>query len=368
MNPLYVVLLGIITFWVVLGEINKRYSLSKYGVDFQGIILLWRTKKFNDFIDNVSKKGQKIWGAYSIIGIAAAVIGMVTVFYFLFSSAVKVLLSPEPSPGVGFVIPGVTVPFWYSLIGLIVVLMVHEGAHGIIARANNISLKSVGLALFVVLPGAFVEPDEEELKKTSRLTRMKVYAAGSMANFVTALVAFVLIMAVINPLLTPSGIEIMSIEESSGAFGMLSQGDIITEINGVKIETLKNFYDIMQGTLPGDTLKITTDKGIFDVLLKEHPTEPGKGYIGIVTSQYYNSPINMKILTPISGVLYWIFLLNFNIGLINLFPLPFLFDGGKIFKEIVDIKFSEANSNAIQKVFAVIGIILFAINILPSFL
>ncbi|HII94447.1 MAG TPA: PDZ domain-containing protein, partial [Candidatus Methanofastidiosum sp.] len=104
----------------------------------------------------------------------------------------------------------------------------------------------------------------------------------------------------------------MSIEESSGAFGMLSQGDIITEINGVKIETLKNFYDIMQGTLPGDTLKITTDKGIFDVLLKEHPTEPGKGYIGIVTSQYYNSPINMKILTPISGVLYWIFLLNFN--------------------------------------------------------
>jgi membrane-associated protease RseP (regulator of RpoE activity) len=115
-------------------------------------------------------------------------------------------------------------------------------------------------------------------------------------------------------------------------------------------------------------LNITSDKGTFDVLLKEHPTDAGKGYIGIVTSQYYNSPVNMKILTPISGVLFWVFLLYFNIGLINLFPLPFLFDGGKIFKEIVDIKFSEANSNAIQKVFAVIGILLFAINILPSFL
>ena len=212
MNPLYIALFGIIMFWVVLSEVNKRYSLSKYGVDFQGIILLWRTKKFNDLIDNISKKGKRIWGAYSIIGIGAAVIGMIGVFYLLFSNAVKVLVSPAPTPGVGFIIPGITVPFWYSLIGLIVVLIVHEASHGIIARANNISLKSVGLALFVAIPGAFVEPNEEELKKTSRLTRMKVYAAGSMANFVTALIAFVLIMGVINPILTPSGIEIVSIE------------------------------------------------------------------------------------------------------------------------------------------------------------
>lgn len=368
MNPLYVVLLGIIMFWVVLSEVNKKYSLSKYGVDFQGIILLWRTKKFNDLIDNISKKGKKIWGAYSIIGIGAAVVGMIAVFYLLFSNAVKVLISPEPAAGVGFVIPGVTVPFWYSIIGLIIVLMVHEGSHGIVARANNISLKSVGLALFVAIPGAFVEPDEEELKKTSRLTRMKVYAAGSMANFVTALIAFILIMGVINPLLTPSGIQVVSIEDGSSAFGFLSQGDTITEINGVKIETLQNFYDIMQNTKPGDELSIVSDKGIFNIILSDHPTEPGRGYIGIVTSQNYNSPVNMKILNPINGVLFWVFLLNFNIGLINLFPLPFLFDGGKIFKEIVDTKFSEANSNAIQKIFAVVGILLFAINILPSFL
>ena len=368
MNPLYTVLIGVVLFWLVLGELNKRYDLSKYGIDFQGIILLWRTKRFNDFIDSVSRKGKKFWGAYSIVGIGAAVIGMITVFYFLFQSALRVLMTPEPTPGVGFVIPGVTVPFWYSIIGLIVVLIVHEASHGIVARANNISLKSVGLALFVAIPGAFVEPDEEELKKTSRLTRMKVYAAGSMANFVTALIAFILIMGVISPMLTPSGIEIVSIEDTSNAFGVLMQGDIITEINGIKIETLQNFYDIMANTKPGDNMNIITNRGGFDILLKDHPTEAGKGYIGIVTSQNYNSPINMKILTPINGALSWIFLLNFNIGLINLFPLPFLFDGGKIFKEIVDTKFSEAKSNVIQKVFAVIGILLFAINILPSLL
>ncbi len=368
MNPLYVVLISIIMFWVVLSEANKRHDLSKYGVDFQGIILLWRTRKFNDFIDNVSKKGKKFWAAYSIVGIGAAVLGMITVFYFLFSNAIKVLISPEPAPGVGFVIPGVTVPFWYSLIGLIVVLLVHEGSHGIIARANNISLKSVGLALFIAIPGAFVEPDEEELKTTSRLTRLKVYAAGSMGNFVTALITFILIVGLINPLLTPSGIKIVSIEGSSSAFGVLSEGNIITEINGIKIETLQNFYDIMQNTKPGDQLNIITDKGTFSVALSNHPREPGKGYIGIVTSQNYTSKISMKVLTPISGMLFWIFLLNFNIGLINLFPLPFLFDGGKIFKEIVDTRFSEANSNAIQKIFAVIGILLFALNILPSFL
>lgn len=52
--------------------------------------------KFNDFIDNVSRKGKKFWEAYSIIGIGAAVLGMITVFYFLFSNAIKVLISPEP--------------------------------------------------------------------------------------------------------------------------------------------------------------------------------------------------------------------------------------------------------------------------------
>lgn len=368
MNSIILAPFIIILFWILIGELNKKYDLSKYGIDFQGIILLWRTKRFNDFIDNISKKGKMVWDIYGIIGIGAAVIGMITVFYFLFSNAIKVLLSPEPSPGVGFVIPGVTVPFWYSLIGLIVVLVVHEASHGIIARANNISLKSVGLALFFVIPGAFVEPDEEELKKTSRLSRMKVYAAGSMANFVTALISFVLIVYLINPLLVPSGIQIVSIEETSNAYNFLSQGDIIKEINGVKIDTLEKFHNIMENTKPGDQLNIISDKGTFNIILSDHPREPGKGYIGIVTSQYYSSTINMKILTLIQGVLSWIFLLNHNLGLINLFPMPFLFDGGKIFKEIVDIRFSETNSIAIQKVFAFIGIILFAINILPSFL
>lgn len=127
-----------------------------------------------------------------------------------------------------------------------------------------------------------------------------------MGNFVTALIAFVLIVGLINPLLTPSGIKIISIEDSSSVFGVLSEGNIITEINGIKIETLQNFYDIMQNTKPGDQLNIITDKGTFNVALNDHPREPGKGYIGIVTSQNYTSRISMKAITPISGVLFWI--------------------------------------------------------------
>ncbi len=374
MSPIYIALIGIILFWLVIKEVDRRYTLSNYGIDFQGIILLWKTEKFNELIDSISKKGRKVWNLYSLVGIGAAVIGMVGVFYLLFSNAVTVILSltglitPPPAAGVGFIIPGVTVPFWYSIIGIIVVLIVHEASHGIVARANKIDLKSVGLALFLVIPGAFVEPDEESVQKSSRLSRMKVYSAGSMANFVTALVAFVLIVGAINPLLTPSGIEVMSIEDTSGAFGILQEGDIIKEINGVKIESIENFHGFMHDSKPGDELRILTDRGTFNITLSEHPTDPERGYIGIITSQNYTSTVNMGILIPLSGILFWIFFLNFNIGLINLFPLPFLLDGGKIFKEIVDIKFSEEKSNMIQKAFALIGIMLFVINILPSFL
>jgi len=111
----------------------------------------------------------------------------VDIFYMLLKTAMNTLSTKAPSAGVQLVIPGVTIPLWYGLIGLIVVMVVHELSHGVVARAEKLRLKSVGLVLFAVIPGAFVEPDEDELKKAPLLSRLRVYAAGSMANIVVAL-------------------------------------------------------------------------------------------------------------------------------------------------------------------------------------
>ncbi|WP_367883132.1 site-2 protease family protein [Thermococcus peptonophilus] len=84
-------------------------------------------------------------------------------------------------------------------------MVVHELSHGIVARADKLPLKSVGLVLLAVIPGAFVEPDEEELAKAPLRSRLRVYGAGSMANITTAIITALLITYAINPLLIPRG-------------------------------------------------------------------------------------------------------------------------------------------------------------------
>ncbi len=85
-------------------------------------------------------------------------------------------------------------------------MVVHELSHGVVAKAQRLPLKSVGLVLLAVIPpGAFVEPDEEELGKAPPLrARLRVYGAGSMANVVTALLTLLLInLAITPPLSSP---------------------------------------------------------------------------------------------------------------------------------------------------------------------
>ena len=105
------------------------------------------------------------------------------------------------APSVSLVIPGVEmpgssiyVPFGYGLIALATVLIVHEFSHGIQAVGEKIPIKSIGLLLVAIIPGAFVEPDEEELKEAKKISRLRVYAAGSIANLSLAIIAMVLFL------------------------------------------------------------------------------------------------------------------------------------------------------------------------------
>jgi membrane-associated protease RseP (regulator of RpoE activity) len=54
-------------------------------------------------------------------------------------------------------------PLLYGWLGIVVALIVHEGAHGVVARRYNYTVRSSGIVLFLGIPiGAFVETDENE--------------------------------------------------------------------------------------------------------------------------------------------------------------------------------------------------------------
>ncbi|NJE25655.1 PDZ domain-containing protein [Thermococcus sp. MV5] len=371
MVDLITVVAVIIGFWGILYIIGKNYREEKEeGLQIDFFVALWRTKRFVDFIDHVGTKFRKFWKTYSTLAIGIGFIGMAYVFYTLFNLALQSLKTKTATPGVQLVIPGVTIPLWYGLVGLIVVMFVHELSHGFVARAEGLPLKSVGLVLFFVIPGAFVEPDEEALNKASLLSRLRVYAAGSMGNIVAAFTALLLLSFVLTPIIQPAGVEISNLVPEGPAQNYLQKGDVIISIDGQEIKAVEEFFDIMNKTTAGQMIEVGVLRNgnmlKFNISLGSHPDNPKKGYLGVYPAQHITSKIGFDtIILPISFSLYWIYILNLGIGLMNLFPIIPL-DGGKMLDDILKSFLPSKIAKSITYLFVGVGLFLLAINLFPA--
>ena len=371
MVDLITVVAVIIGFWGILYIIGKNYREEKEeGLQIDFFVALWRTKRFVDFIDQVGTKFRKFWKTYSTLAIGIGFIGMAYVFYTLFNLALQSLKTKTATPGVQLVIPGITIPLWYGLVGLIVVMFVHELSHGFVARAEGLPLKSVGLVLFFVIPGAFVEPDEEALNKASLLSRLRVYAAGSMGNIVAAFTALLLLSFVLTPIIQPAGVEISNLVPGGPAQNYLQKGDVIVSIDGQEIKAVEEFFDIMNKTTAGQMIEVEVLRNgnvlKFNIPLGSHPDNPKKGYLGVYPAQYITSRIGFDtIILPISFSLYWVYILNLGIGLMNLFPIIPL-DGGKMLDDILKSFLPSKVAKSITYLFVGIGLFLLAVNLFPA--
>ena len=153
----------------------NEYSIV-YSVGYINILL----HKYTITITN------PIFTIGAIIACLVAVIGL----YSLADSLIKSVVTKSVEPTVAVIIPGVTVPsnlFLIMLPAIIIVLISHELAHKLAAHTYGLKVKSVGLAFFLFIPGAFVEPDEKEFNKSKPSVRMKILAAGSAANLLVGL-------------------------------------------------------------------------------------------------------------------------------------------------------------------------------------
>ncbi len=98
-------------------------------------------------------------------------------------------------PGVSLIIPGLNLPLFEGIIALILLLVIHESAHAILAVVGGIPLLSAGVVLFGFIPiGAFVEPNERALFFKTKEIQNRVYIAGPTANFFLSLFSFILFL------------------------------------------------------------------------------------------------------------------------------------------------------------------------------
>ena len=381
MNGIWYYLIAFILIWIL--SLTFKKQLSNHGFEIEFPVIMWKTKRLTGFIDRIVKISPKFWRWFMNFGIVICYIAMFLMTYLLLQSITTIVEAPQVSiilPGVEM--PGSTifVPFGYGILALATVIIVHEFSHGILSRTEGIKIDSIGLLLFTILPGAFVEPDEEELKESSKLSRLRVYGAGSMANITLAVIA-ILICSAISTMVIPhdfseDGIEINRVVEGSPADGILKEGMVLKAIDNKSIDSPTDYMSIVSNTTPNTNLSISTDEGEYILTLDKNPNNQSRGYIGIQAQKHYEIDPDVSnvwgntlpwVWFSIFELFQWIFLLNLGVGLFNLLPMKPL-DGGHMLEILLSYKLKEETYKPIVKAVSIILAIIIISSIIFSFL
>ncbi len=376
--------------WVVILGIAKGLKLEKHGFELKIYSLVYKNQQVQSVLTKIlgrTRRGIKVFANVSVV---AGFLMMGFAFWFLISNVSKYFVAPTEFSQLTVLIPGVTLTsgpaILYFLLSIPIVLVIHEGAHGIVATLEKIKIKTGGFAIFIAMFAGFVEPDEEEFNKAKKISKLRVIGAGATSNVIFALALGVILltnpffaMVVPEPLLSifydlPDGVLVLSIIENSGAerAGLLAN-DIITSINGIQILSPLDFQKTE--LIPGEIAKVSIlrDGQIlqFPVEVIPSPEDPERGLIGIIrdNSFAYKPVLNfIEWKDPgVSMFLLWLWMISFFIGIINMLPLPIL-DGGKFIHTIIDKKISDKAVNITMWGIYAFTFALFGLNIALSYI
>ncbi len=338
-NGLLIFFTIVILYFLLLYILHKKEILKKYNISLYGPALLLRTTKGIGFLKKISSK-KRFWKAYGSSGVVFCFICMIIfVLFFLWQFTFVIGLTPEERatllPGAEFyvILPGINpiLPIeylFYIVLALIVAIIVHEFSHGILTLAGDLKVKSMGI-LYLIFPiGAFVEPDEEQMKKTKITKRMRVYAVGPLSNFVVFFICLLLFSFVFISAVQPgTGLTVYELFEDSPADEIgIEKGAIITEINGTDLTKYEKLDDrfgryliILNDTKANDTITISyilDEKTHNNIEIKladkftyiKDNSSKGKGHTGIYTFVDEESNLD-RLKNPFENPLYR--LLNF---------------------------------------------------------
>jgi len=353
---------------VFAGALALFFWFDRHNVERQSILLLRKTQRGKQLIKGIGLRFPRFWKVLGTLGVLIGFYFSLQTLYSLASLFIQTILTAMPVPGVSLVLPAPTaiigdgfigVPVWYWIISIAVLVIVHEGLHGIIAASQKVRLKSLGWGLLVVIPLAFVEPDEKQINNTSSWTQLRVYAAGSFANFIVAFFIILLVLPyAFSPFMAPvQGAKVYPIVDYPFANSQLAGitdnytkeylNIIITDMNGRPIGDSSELTSVINdiGIKPGDSVGLgvdvyygsTMEHVDIEIVAAENPNNETRGYIGISFDSISISTNEiMPAYMPARGLIMfitqmfvWVALINMGVGMFNLLPIGPL-DGGKM--------------------------------------
>lgn len=338
-----VFLRNLLIFWIflyALALVLKRLKrLESFRLGLFYLEISTDPKRFSGLIGPVSK----ILGPlHKVSVISAAALSILSSFY-LIKITVDSLVGPKVAQIVP-VIPGVTLDITLpALLSIFIVLLAHEVlGHATLSYYFKVPVKKIAFFILFFLLGAFVEPDEESLRKVGRLKKMGIYSAGVFANLLTFL-SFLIITIAMFPGFSidsgsakPSGVYVERVFENGPSWGVIPEGVIIRGIGDYGIKDLSSLSETLRKFKPGDSVVIITDRGNFTVKLGSRPEEPSIPYLGVQLHPvpYFDPSVYMPPSLAIQILEFLVLTMVFNLGLAMINALPILpLDGGLMLLE-----------------------------------
>ena len=283
-------------------------------------------------------------------------------------------------------------------LAVIVAVVIHEASHGIVARMLGLRIKSAGVLLLLFLPiGAFVEVDDKQLKQSRSRDSLRVLAAGSGINFIVGIVCIGLLILTVGAMVPAArGAAIVGVVPDSPSLHSpayiagIQAGDFVTAINNSPVTdlnvlhngsfsvgervnltlwrdgntrtvgvVLNNYTQTILNTATNQTSTVTypflgVEQASYSSLqavssgyATAYKTSPLTYLVDIPTfpraessipfsdtlAGFYTSPLGT--LTPIVTLaLYWMFFVNFSLGIFNSLPV-YPLDGGQAFESFL---------------------------------
>ena len=376
--------------WVVIFVTAKALKLERFGFTIKPYSLTYKNYKVQSALSKMLTRTKRGIRVFADVSVVAGFLMMGFAFWFLLANISNYFVEPTEFAELTVLIPGVTLTsasaILYFLLSIPIVLVVHEGAHGIVATLEKIKIKNGGFAIFIALFAGFVEPDEEDFDKAKKISRLRVIGAGATSNVIFAFALGAILLT--NPLFaiilpepflglfyeSPEGVLVLSVIEGGGAEQAgIKENDIISKINDVRIVSPIDFQKV--NLIPGEVVNVTVLRDgqeiIFPVTIMPAPEDPERGLVGIMRDNNLSfKPIYNYIEwnnPQFSMFLLWLWMISFFIGIINMLPLPIL-DGGKFIHTIIDKKISEKSVNGAMLAIYAFTFIIFGLNIALSYM
>lgn len=366
-------------------------------------LILIHTPYGLNFFDKVASfKIAKVYAKFNTylmpLITALAVFLIVGSLMVLFSNGAAREGVRDIGPQSNLLIPGLNpyLPWTYGWVALVLTIIIHEAGHGIVARVYGVKVESTGLVLILGFPiGAFVNIEREELAKTKLKEKSAILTAGPLNNMILAGLSLGLLYIVVSslvPLPQPEdaqyGVEIMTVGDGSLASSIgMKRGDVIVDIQGNNVEHIEDLSRLLQLNL-GNTVAIawkdSSGQEVTKTVSIPDSVQPNTGILGVtitnvtpdpefVLSRYRSAfgsnPI--AILLPptmaegsvpysdlmaskyssalgsafpvIANFLFWLWFVNFNVGIFNALPIGPL-DGGQLYNSYIERKISAGST------------------------